>query len=302
VESALDQSFADVEILVVNDGSTDGTADILTDIERARADPRLRILHQANAGLAGARNTGIEAARGALIGFLDGDDVWLPNKAARHVATMRADDTIGISFSHSAYVTESGHRTGGLLLAKTEKPGLHDMIRRNHVGNGSSAVLRRAALEQAGLFNPALRACEDYELWCRVLHSTAYRAVCVPEPLVLYRMRHASLSYDCDRFVAQADAAMALLRAAMPEIPGRIFDTGHAEHYRIAAWKAATSGQTSAAARLLLRAAQLNPALLGDRRAVATGLSLLLPQGARAAIVDRARRAAHMHDTRDTPP
>jgi hypothetical protein len=153
-------------------------------------------------------------------------------------------------------------------------------------------VLRRAALEQAGLFNPALLACEDYELWCRVLHSTAYRAVCVPEPLVLYRMRHASLSYDCDRFVAQADAAMALLRAAMPEIPGRIFDTGHAEHYRIAAWKAATSGQTSAAARLLL----------GDRRAVATGLSLLLPQGARAAIVDRARRAAHMHDTRDTPP
>jgi hypothetical protein len=302
VNSALNQSFADIEILVVDDGSTDDTAAILADIARVRADPRLRIVRQANAGLSGARNTGIRAARAPLIGFLDGDDLWLPSKAARHVAAMRADEGLGISFSHSAYMTDLGRRTGGLLLAKVLKPGLHDMIRRNHVGNGSSAVVRRAALDQAGLFNPALRACEDYELWCRILHGTPYRAACVPEPLVLYRMRHASLSYDCEKFVAQADAAMAMLRTAMPDVPARVFDTGHAEHYRIAAWKAATSGQARQAARLLLRAVRLNPALLADRRAAATFVSLLLPRAIRACVVDRGRRAAHMHDARDTPP
>jgi glycosyltransferase involved in cell wall biosynthesis len=304
VESALDQDFADIEVVVVDDGSTDRTPDILAAIASERADPRLRIIRQDNAGLSGARNTGIAASRGALLGFLDGDDVWLREKAGRHVQAMQDDAGIGISFSHSVYVTDAGVRTGTLLLAGKAAPGLHDMIRRNHVGNGSSVVIRRAAIDQAGPFNAHLRACEDYELWCRILHATPYRAMLIPAPLTLYRMRRASLSYDHDKFVTQADAAMRLLRAAMPEVPDAVFNAGHAEHYRIAAWKAASSGQTLASFRLLRRAIRLRPGLLlHDKRAVITGLSLLLPAGLRVRLIGRkAAQSPHMHDTRDTPP
>ena len=80
--------------------------------EASAATRRLRIIRQENRGLSDARNTGIIHARAGLIGFLDGDDIWLPEKAARHVAAMRDDPTIGISFSHSEYLSEGGRRTG----------------------------------------------------------------------------------------------------------------------------------------------------------------------------------------------
>ena len=288
VLSALDQSFDDTEIIVVDDGSADATTEILAAIAGERRDERLHILHQANAGLSGARNTGILAARGHFIGFLDGDDVWLPEKAARHLHLMRGDPGIGISFSHSEYITESGNPTGAYLRADKPHPTLHDMIRRNHVGNGSNAIVRRDCFDRAGLFRPELRACEDYELWCRILHRTRYRAVAIPQVLTQYRMRLTSLSYDHRKFVRQADAAMHYLRAAMPAVPAEIFAAGHAEHYRIAAWKAASTGSHAAGARLLLRAMRLRPSLLlTDRRAAATGVWLMLPSAARRMLAPR---------------
>jgi len=285
VQSALDQDFRDLEVIVVDDGSTDATPQVLADLAHQRSDPRLRILRQENAGLSGARNTGIAAARADFIGFLDGDDIWLPAKATRHMQAMR-DPDIGISFSHSAYLREDGVPTGRQLRAEKSNPTLHDMIRRNHVGNGSAAVVRRACIDAAGTFRTDLRACEDYELWCRILHRTPYRAQLVDAPLTLYRQRLASLSYDHDKFVAQADAAMRCLRAAMPLVPQRVFNAGQAEHYRIAAWKAAMSGGDAAARRLLLHAAACRPLLmLTDWRAAAMAVWLTLPAPLRRRLV-----------------
>src|SRR5689334_849057 len=86
VVSALDQTFTDLEVIVVDDGSTDGTAKVLQAIANRRDDPRLLILTQQNRGLSSARNAGIGHARGEFIGLLDGDDAWRPEKADKHVA------------------------------------------------------------------------------------------------------------------------------------------------------------------------------------------------------------------------
>jgi glycosyltransferase involved in cell wall biosynthesis len=278
VESALDQTFHDLEVIVVEDGSTDSTPIVLAALAARRMDPRLRIVHQPNGGLAAARNTGIELARGAFIGFLDSDDAWMPDKAERHLATMQADPTIGISFSNSAYMTEAGSRTGTFLLAGKQSPSLHDMIRRNHVGNGSAPVVRRACFEVAGLFRPDLKSCEDYEMWCRILWLCPHRAALLAKPLTLYRLRETSLSFNFEKFLENADRAMGYLQDAMPNVPARVFRAGHAEHYRIAAWKAISTDQTKAGRTLLMRAFALRPGLLvSDWRAIGSLVALILP-------------------------
>lgn len=292
IESALAQTFTDLEVIVVDDGSTDDTTRVLDDIALTSNDERLRIINQPNGGLSAARNTGIRHARGAFIGFLDGDDIWLPGKAAAQIIAMQKDPAIGISFCHSEYLTEDGHRTGSILLAGKAKPSLHDMIRRNHVGNGSTAIVRRECFEQAGLFFNELRSCEDYEMWCRILWLTSYRAVVTPKTLTLYRLRENSLSFNSTKFVENADLAIMCLRKQMPNVPERVFRSGQAEHYRIAAWKAVSAKRPRDGLRLLARAICLRPLLiLTDWRALGTAVAIALPVGMRVWLVRKVKAA-----------
>jgi glycosyltransferase involved in cell wall biosynthesis len=286
VISALAQTFEDHEVVVVDDGSTDDTSLVLEEIRRTCNDPRLRIVRQQNGGLSAARNTGIRHSRGKFIGFLDADDIWLPQKAEMQIRAMECDPTIGISFSHSEYMTEDGRRTGRILLAKKARPSLHDMIRRNQIGNGSSPIVRRECFDAVGRFRTNLRSSEDYEMWCRILWLTSYRAELVAEPLTLYRLRENSLSFNSAQFVENGNIAIECLRNAMPNVPARVIRAGHAEHYRIAAWKAVSSRRTREAFWLIIRAVQLRPLLLlTDWRAIATAVAIVVPAPARSALV-----------------
>ncbi len=299
LESALRQTLRDLEVIVVDDGSDDGTATVIDNIRRSYADARLHVVRQENAGLSAARNTGIQAAKGEFIGLLDADDVWMSEKGELQVRAMRRDPSIGISFSHSAYITEDGCRTGSLLLAGKSDPSLHDMIRRNHIGNGSTPIIRQDCFRLAGLFRTELRSCEDYEMWCRILSQTSYRAALVPAPLTLYRLRRSSLSFDSETFIRNADRAVASLREAMPHVPKRVLRVGHAEHYRIAAWKAVTSGRRQVAFGLLMRAAVLRPSLfVSDWRAAGTAVAIALPTSLRGNL---ARLAKAVQQRRHRP-
>jgi glycosyltransferase involved in cell wall biosynthesis len=282
VESALAQTLRSLEVIVVDDGSTDDTSAVLDAIERDWNDPRLRVIRQENGGPSVARNTGISDARGVFIGFLDPDDIWAPEKAALQIALMQQDETIGIGFSNSEYLTEEGLRTGYFLRAKKARPSLHDMIRCNHTGNGSTPIVRRECFQIAGLFRPELRSCEDYEMWCRILALTRYRAELYPRPLTMYRMRRSSLTFDFAKFVENADRAMDFIRLTMPDVPAYVIRAGQAEHYRTAAWKAVSSDRAHEGVDLLMRAVSLHPYILfSDWRVSATALGVLLPEGVR---------------------
>ena len=102
VKSVLGQTFEAFELLIVDDGSPDGSLDIC----RAFSDPRIRYLRQENRGLAAARNTGLRHARGEFIAFLDSDDIWEPEKLERHVAHLRSSPGVGVSFCYSVFVDE----------------------------------------------------------------------------------------------------------------------------------------------------------------------------------------------------
>jgi glycosyltransferase involved in cell wall biosynthesis len=189
IRSALQQTYSAIEVLVVDDGSTDDSLDRILDI----TDDRLTCVRQPNGGLSAARNTGIRLARGRYIAFLDSDDLWSPAKLARHLAVMEEDPSIGVTFCHSAYLAESGAPTGE-LVPRSEQSDSGHVIKRNHIGNGSTAVVRRECFQHAGLFDEALHSGEDWELWVRVAALSRLSFRLIPEVLTGYRVRPGSLN------------------------------------------------------------------------------------------------------------
>jgi glycosyltransferase involved in cell wall biosynthesis len=192
IDSVLAQDFADLELIVVDDGSTDATADIV----RAVADPRVRLLQQQNKGVSVARNRAIAAARADLIAFLDADDLWRPDKLARQVALLRARPEVGLCYTAQTIIDRDGKMISH-YAAKPDYRGrcLPVLLRSN--GLGLSTVLTRAALlRELGGFEPSLRHCEDWDLWIRI--ATKAELDYIEDELTLYRFHPGSATADLD--------------------------------------------------------------------------------------------------------
>ena len=291
IASLLAQTVADLEIVAVDDGSTDDTLRRLVAID----DPRLTCLTQANRGLAGARNTGVRHARAGLIGFCDGDDLWMPDKAFKHLALMESDPRVMLTFSYSAYLDESGTPTGQVLVTRCRQPTLTDLLRRNVIGNGSTPIVRRVAFERAGLFDETLESCEDIEMWVRIAVFAGGIFRLVPEPLTGYRVRAASLMHAFARCVASGQLYAQRVQSYLPGYGPRAARRTVAEHLRILSRKAFDAGQIGLSRRLFVAALQHHPTLLvRDLRAFAMGslhlLALFLPARARTAPYRLGRR------------
>jgi hypothetical protein len=267
VRSALSQTHQDLEVIVVDDGSTDATGSVAETI----ADRRVRIIRQENEGLSAARNAGILAAHGKYIGFLDGDDVWFRAKAEEHLRVMESDPGLGLTFSHSAYLDESGHLTGQLLISTIRRPGLKDMVVRNLVGNGSTPIVRRDCLNLAGPFDESLHALEDWEMWVRILGKTPFAVALIPQVLTGYRVRSTSMTMHVEKWVRDCEQAVAKFAPYLPENCEAHQAIILAENYRITARKALSAGQHELAKRLLARALHRYPLLFcRDLRAIGT--------------------------------
>jgi glycosyltransferase involved in cell wall biosynthesis len=295
LDSVLAQTMSALEVIVVDDGSADAS------VARALAceDPRLTVAVQANHGLAATRNTGIALARAPLVGFCDADDIWYPAKAERHLAVMEADPSVGLTFSHSAYLDEHGVPTGQLLLTRCRAPTARDLARRNHVGNGSTPIVRREALILAGLFDVGLRSCQDVEMWVRLAATTGLAIRLVPEVLTGYRIRAGALTLSFDQFLRCGREITERYRTWLPGFDQSAADRSYAEFLRIASRKAFAEGQVSRSRRYFVEALRLDPLLpLRDPRAFALlGLHLLalpLPEHARPSVYHATMRLTRL--------
>ena len=184
IDSVLAQTFTDFELLVVDDASTDETAEVV----RRYADPRVRYLVQPhNTGVAGARNRGMRAARGDFIAFLDSDDEWMPEKLERQIGLLRGTSpSVGLVYSGVESVREGGVPT--IEPAGARGDIYREMLHRNVIhGGGSNVVMRRQVIATAGFFHEGLPAIEDYEYWLRI--TRFFEVDAIDEPLVRYHDR-----------------------------------------------------------------------------------------------------------------
>jgi glycosyltransferase involved in cell wall biosynthesis len=181
IASVFAQSYQRIEIIVVDDASSDGLTAALAEL----TDPRLRcIVHPSNRGAAAARNTGIAAATGEFVAFLDSDDVWFPEKLAHQVAAMGVQPPEVVGHVCAYECVKAGYRTR--CIAPDWTP---DTFRRNQLlgctsGPGSTLLCRRAIFADVGPFDGELRRLEDWD-WLLRLASKGYRLLASPAALVL---------------------------------------------------------------------------------------------------------------------
>lgn len=192
LESALAQTLADIEVIVVDDGSSDDTAEVI----RRHEDPRVRLLQRPNGGVASARNAGIELARGDWLAFLDSDDIWLPHKLERQLELMSVHPGCQAS-EGSAYFVDDELKPLKLRRCVPVDDPLLSFLRFQNLPNAASSwVVRRSLIEEIGPFNADLVILEDWEFSLRLARYA--KPLCIEEPLTLYRVHPGNTSRNID--------------------------------------------------------------------------------------------------------
>ena len=161
------QTRRDFEVIVVDDGSTDGSAALVEAFAQTPGAPSVSLIRQANAGVSAARNRGIAAARAPLIGFLDCDDLWTPDKVAQQLAVLEAHPEIDLCFTGFSFIDGAGRDLPERSLPPEGPVSVEALLPRNFI-HTSTVIVRRSALERVGGFDTGLSTFEDFELWLRI--------------------------------------------------------------------------------------------------------------------------------------
>ena len=188
IQSVIDQTFTDWELIVVDDGSTDEAVEM---VRRYLGDPRIQLHQQENQGASAARNKAMQISRGSFIAFLDSDDLWAPDKLSRQLEVFEQYPDIGVCATGIHTIDSKGvcHNRGhtrffhGIALPRL----LYDLSIPM-----SSSVVRKAVFEKVGVFDLQLPCAMDYDFWLRA--SVDFPFYTIPENLTFYRSGHDSIS------------------------------------------------------------------------------------------------------------
>jgi glycosyltransferase involved in cell wall biosynthesis len=289
MRSVLDQTERDLELIAVNDGSTDGSLAVLERV--AKQDARVKVISQPNGGLCAARNRGLADARAALISLVDSDDRLHQTFLSRHAQRLADDPTVGLSYCRYRYMDRSGHSLSRetRVLSRDLEP--RDMLHSNPV-SGVSFLARREIFDEAGVFDTRLRRNEDRE-WLFRATLTRWRITAIDEALVDYRITPGGLSSDLEGMMAAFEIVLECARERAPELVAQNEAEARAKTLRYIAQRSVAFGHPRHVTRAYMwRALRSAPSILLSEpvRTSATLAAALIP-GAASLIFPRAANA-----------
>jgi glycosyltransferase involved in cell wall biosynthesis len=268
VESVLNQTYRDFEHIVVDDGSSDGTAEVLKTFG-----DRIKYIRQENRGVPAAINAGIRESSGEYIAILDSDDAWLPQKLERQMPVFEEFPTTSVVYSQAYTIGADGEMKdgdnlqGGPLNPET---AFDDLLRHDPIPV-LTAVIKKSCIDEVGGFSETLRAISDWDLWIRI--STRWPIVFIPDPLALYRIHGRNSFIELNESGQVNRERLLMLRDTIHALSDSAFDnqskrqTLYATYAYIVmqqAYGLFSRSQYSKAVAYLALAFKLRPALLKD--------------------------------------
>lgn len=222
LDSIQAQTYSHFEVIVVDDGSSDRTAEIVRSY--SGNDDRFRLIQQKNSGVAASRNLAIQHASGRYIAPIDADDIWYPERLEKHVRCLEAsDESVGLVYSWSMYLTESGsiraYSPFG-QLGPVKGNVLAILVFYNFLDNASTTMFRHSCIDAVGNYNTELKTCEDWDLYLRIAEQ--YQFAIVPEYLIGYRQYSGSMSTKCVTMSHFYELIMSRIYQRHPELPNSI--------------------------------------------------------------------------------
>ena len=267
LRSVLGQTHADIEVIVVNDGSPDNSEDV---VQPFLADPRVRYFKQTNAGVAAARNTALKHATGDFFALLDQDDLWHPDKLTRQLELFAANPKMGLVHCHAIPIDENGcPLPANPGRPRATPPQAFGEIFLGNPIQACAGMFSRAALDAVGGFDPApaLRFADEYDLWLRI--AGRFEVGYVADTLAYYRLHGENNSADLAPMVRATLAVLTKAHQAQPSavarIPRRQVRARYARLFLDLAECEQDQGMPLAAAANYLRALWNDPALSGRR-------------------------------------
>jgi glycosyltransferase involved in cell wall biosynthesis len=276
--SVSEQTLREIEILVVDDGSSDHTAAI---VERhACSDPRIRLIRQRNSGVGAARNAAIRQARGEFVAPIDSDDLWYPEKLALQVSRMReGGEDLGLVYCWSEKVDATGTLITGAHPFQVEGRVLEALIVKNFVGNASTPLFRASALRNTGVYltreeQGGVEGCEDWDLSLRMAES--FKVGCATRTLVKYRQIPTCMTLNVESMSRSYECVMQRARRRNPAVESLIFRNSAGNFYNYMLSRCYLSGDYAGCLRSMFRAVRADVPLLASRRTCAMAVKSLI--------------------------
>lgn len=264
LNSVVTQTYRAIEVIIVDDGSSDSTTAIVE--EFVARDPRFQLIRQSNGGVGAARNAAIQKARGEYLAPLDADDFWFPEKLEKQVACMeRSGNETGLVYCWSKLINEHSEFVDFSPPYRLEGRLRHVLILINLLGNASVPLFRAAALEKVGLYltraeQEGAQGCEDWDLALRIAELFIIRVV--PDCLVAYRQISSGMSRNAEAMTASFAVTMRRVRQRNKDLPAATFRWSGGYFYLYLADKCYDWRDYGSCVRYLKEAVSANPVLL----------------------------------------
>jgi glycosyltransferase involved in cell wall biosynthesis len=277
LDSVIAQTYPKIEVIVVDDGSSDTTSAVVK--EFAARDARIELVQQSNAGAGAARNTAIRKARGKYIAPLDADDFWFPEKLEKQVARLeQCGSETGLVYCWSMLIDQRGELFGD--CSQTVEGRLRRaVILRNIVGNGSVPLFRATTIEKVGLYltraeQGGAQGCEDWDLYLRIAEHFDVRVV--PEYLMAYRQAGSSMSANAETMATSFAVVMRRARERNSDLRSSLFRWSAGSFYLYLVQNSYLWGHYHGCLRFLQKAVCADPALLLSTSIYKTSVRTLL--------------------------